>query len=204
MKSHFDDSAKDWDDKKIRTANVKNISIALKKRITFSKEQSILDFGVGTGLLAWEIASQVKSIFGIDTSEEMLKVFRSKDWPCEIEAANIDLLNQVPDQKFDGIISSMTMHHVQPVEDYFKAFHKILKPGGFVAIADLEVEDGTFHTGGNEGVFYFGFEREDIKSKLENNGFTQVTFDPASVIRKEIANGEQREFPVFLLVAMKE
>ena len=65
----------------------------------------------------------------------------------------------------------------------------------------METEDGSFHTGGNEDVFYFGFDKKEFKSKLENNGFTQVTFDPANVIEKEIATGEQKAFPVFLMVA---
>ena len=42
------------------------------------------------------------------------------------------------ERRFDGIISSMTLHHVENVAALFRVFHGLLNDGGFLALADLE------------------------------------------------------------------
>ncbi len=203
MSKHFDESAKDWDKKQRRIVNAQNIAAAIRRHIDLQSDYKILDFGTGTGLLAWELSSSVGYILGVDTSEEMLKVFADKDWVCRTDTAKMELDKELPDEKFDGIISSMTLHHVKSVKDYLEAFYQLLKDGGFIAIADLDKEDGSFHTSGNEGVFHLGFQRKTLKKQLEEVGFQGIEFDVANVIEKETAEGEMKKYPVFLVVAKK-
>ena len=203
MSEYFNESAKDWDKKQRRVENAQKIATAIKNRIPLSSNQKILDFGTGTGLLAWEIAPSVEYILGVDTSEEMLKLFSAKDWPCKIDILNIDLSKNKPNDTFDGIISSMTLHHVENIKAYFTTFHKTLKKGGFLALADLETEDGSFHTSGNQGVYHLGFSQNLIKTALEAVGFDNITFDIANVIEKEMEGGDKKQFPIFLVTARK-
>ena len=51
------------------------------------------------------------------------------------------------------------MHHVKDTDNMVKQFAVHLKPGAKIALADLDTEDGSFHTKGVEGVYHNGFER---------------------------------------------
>jgi hypothetical protein len=37
-------------------------------------------------------------------------------------------------------------HHVRDIGAMFRRFHEMVNPEGFIAIADLDKEDGSFHT----------------------------------------------------------
>ncbi len=76
----------------------------------------------------------------------------------------------------------------------FRTFRSILRPGGRVALADLDREDGTFHKPEITDVHHLGFERGDIRAQLLNAGFEGIEDATAFVHRR---NG--REYPVFLV-----
>jgi 2-polyprenyl-3-methyl-5-hydroxy-6-metoxy-1,4-benzoquinol methylase len=100
-------------------------------------------------------------------------------------------------RQFDGIISSMTLHHIADIPALFRRFHLMLKPGGFIALADLDSEDGSFHTE-DTGVCHFGFDRADIAALARTAGFIDVQVVDASVVQKP-----QGQYPVFLLTAQR-
>ncbi|MDY8134276.1 class I SAM-dependent methyltransferase [Aquimarina sp. 2201CG5-10] len=85
---------------------------------------------------------------------------------CEIQILEMDLTTEKLNEKFDSIISSMTLHHINNVDELFKTFYTLLNDKGTIAIADLDTEDGSFHTT-DTGVFHHGFDRKEFK-KLEN------------------------------------
>ena len=78
-------------------------------------------------------------------------------------------------------------------------FAEQLKPGGFLALADLDSEDGSFHAPGTEGVFHHGFDRVTLQSTLEIAGFDDVQFVTALEVEKE----GKGPFTVFLVTARK-
>jgi len=53
----------------------------------------------------------------------------------------------------------MALHHIESTQALVQVFSDHLKPGGMVALADLDKEDGSFHPEGSEGIFHRGFER---------------------------------------------
>lgn len=196
--SHFDKKAKDWDKGKVRVNGALVIADAISKRYNFHKEMDVLDFGVGTGLLGFEIASRVKKVYGIDTSPKMLEQVREKNSSeLSIEPVLQDIIETPIKQEFDALISSMTLHHIEDLEKFFFTIHKNIKDGGFIAIADLEVEDGTFHSD-NTGVFHFGFEEKKLIEVAQKCGFRNVMFENINTIKKP-----HKEFGVFLLTASK-
>jgi hypothetical protein len=71
-----------------------------------------------------------------------------------------------------------------------------LKPGGQVALADLDSEPGTFHPTEMQGVFHSGFDRAALQSILAKHGFHDIRFTTAITVQKE-----GRQYPVFLVVA---
>ena len=157
-KDYFENKSQDYEKDKNRTNNVENIAGAVKKKVSLNKSMRIMDFGSGTGLLLEKIAPFVGKITAVDISKSMNTELGAKrdKLGCELEIIEMDLSKTKLDRKFDGIMSSMTMHHVEDIENMFIDFHNMLNENGFIAIADLDKEDGTFHKE-DTGVFHFGF-----------------------------------------------
>ncbi len=198
MADHFQDRAKTWDKGDIRVNGAKTIANAIEKKIKLHKEMDILDFGVGTGLLGFEIAKATKKVYGVDTSAAMLEKLKEKNTPeLNITPFCQDIIEQPLEMSFNGLVSSMTLHHVQDLEAFFTTIHKNLHENGFIAIADLEIEDGTFHSD-NTGVYHYGFKKEELSNVAKKCGFKDVVFENINTIKKT-----HREFGVFLLTAKK-
>lgn len=196
--SHFDKRAKTWDSGDIRVNGAATIADAIKEKITLKKDMDIMDFGVGTGLLGFIIAEDVKKVYGVDTSTQMLAKLQEKNSSeVSIEAIHQDIVKEPLSQTFNGVVSSMTLHHVEDLKAFFDVIYKNINDDGFIAIADLESEDGTFHSD-NAGVFHFGFEDKELCKIVEKSGFKNVKFENINTINKP-----NRDFGVFLLTATK-
>jgi hypothetical protein len=91
----------------------------------------------------------------------------------------------------------MTMHHIKDVTAMLGKFFAMLNDGGFIAIADLEREDGTFHKE-DTGVHHAGFATEEIAKVAADIGFANVTIPIVSVVHKP-----QGDYPVFLLMGWR-
>ena len=195
----FADRAADWDREGHRVDNVENIATAIRDRIPFEPTMEIMDFGSGTGLLLERVAPLVRKICAVDTSPSMNAELAGKagSLDCELEILEVDLTEARLERCFDGIVSSMTLHHVEDIAELFRIFHGLLNEGGFLALADLETEDGSFHPD-NEGVHHFGFDREALIDTARDAGFRDPEVSTASVLRKP-----HGDFPVLLLTAMR-
>jgi ubiquinone/menaquinone biosynthesis C-methylase UbiE len=190
-KDFFAQKAKDYD--------VSTIAQTMLKEVPFSKEMSIMDFGSGTGLLLSEIAPYVGEITAVDISTSMIEILKSKkvEIQCPLQIVQMDLTKDTLDKKFDAIISSMTIHHIKDTLTLFKKFHSLLKEKGTIAIADLDTEDGSFHTE-DTGVFHCGFDRDAFVQMVKDAGFKEIKIQDASIIAKPTAN-----YSVFLVTAKK-
>ena len=195
----FAHKSKSWDMSSKRVQNAKSIAELIVKNIDLDKKMELMDFGAGTGLLSYFVAPFVGKIVAVDNSPSMLKEFETKcdAFACETEIVEKDMNSETLDRKFDGIISSMTIHHLEDTIALFRKLYEMLKDGGFIAIADLDSEDGSFHSD-NAGVFHHGFDREALQAIAEEVGFRDVHFDTASTIKKP-----HRDFTVFLMTAKK-
>jgi 2-polyprenyl-3-methyl-5-hydroxy-6-metoxy-1,4-benzoquinol methylase len=91
----------------------------------------------------------------------------------------------------------MAMHHVEDTDRLLDRLTELLNPGGWIALADLDSEDGSFHQDA-EGFIHHGFDRETLIEKLKDCGLEDIKTRTAHTIRKE--NGD---YPVFLLTAYR-
>ncbi len=203
-KDYFNESANKWD-KPMRVALARAVAEAITNNVRLSKTMTAMEFGCGTGLIAMALAPLVKSVLAVDMSENMLAVLEDKiarTGARNISTRQLDFSrDELPVERFDLIFSSMALHHIKDVDGLTARFHSLLNPGGIVALADLDTEDGGFH-GDIPDVFHLGFDREELRSLLEKNGFTDVCATTAYVMKKENAlTGKQAEFPVFLMTA---
>ena len=104
----------------------------------------------------------------------------------------------MPARAFDIIYSLMTLHHIPDTSGILERFRAALAAPGFLCLADLDTEDGSFHGAGFDG--HLGFDRGELAAKARRAGFTSVDFTTAYTMTKAVGNGH-RTFPIFLMVA---
>lgn len=198
-KDYFQHKAEGYEKVSQRVENVDKIANAIIRHIELKPRMQLMDFGSGTGLLLERIAPSVRSISAVDVSSSMNAQLEKKRalLECDLEIIELDLSIKPLERQFDGIISSMTMHHVKNTGAMLTRFHSLLKPEGFIAVADLDAEDGSFHSE-DTGVFHFGFNREALIEATKESGFSRVTMTTANTIHKP-----QGDFSVFLLTAYR-
>jgi predicted methyltransferase len=97
----------------------------------------------------------------------------------------------------------MTLHHIKDTALLLVKFFEILKPGGMLCIADLDPDEGLFHSD-NTGVFHYGFERENLKAEFEKAGFSNVKDITAAEVTKSVPDGGERKFSLFLISGKKK
>ncbi len=207
--NHFDRSAANWDAAPQRAELANAVGEAIMQLVRPTREMDVLDYGCGTGLVGVFLLPHVRSVVGADSSPAMLQVLDDKiraNGLRHIRTEKLDLeRDPVHDSRYHLIVSSMVTHHVADVDSLLAAFRRMLHPGGFLAIADLDVEPGLFHSPeAVESVHHHGFDRGRLKERLLCAGFTDAKDTTAHVIRKPGANGGIREFPVFLIVGQRE
>jgi predicted TPR repeat methyltransferase len=193
----FADHAADWDERPVPLQIAQGVGAALEARVAFAAADVVLDFGAGTGLLAGRISGRVRHVHAVDVSAAMLaRLAEKEELRGKVTAHCHDLLAAPLGLGCDAVVSAMAMHHVADTAALLRALRAELRPGGQLALADLDAEDGTFHPPGTEGVFHAGFDRAALGALLAEAGFRSVAFETAVVVHKG-----GRAFPIFLVTA---
>lgn len=197
MTDLFHDKAADWDSRPIPVQITEGVGRALAARVPLAPDLTVLDFGAGTGLLTGTVAPHVAHVHAVDISEAMLERLASKEELRGKVTIHAQDLTAAPlGVRVDLVVSAMAMHHVEDTAGLLRALAGHLRPGGRLALADLDAEDGSFHPPGTEGVFHAGFDRDALAGPLGAAGFVDVAFETATEVHRE-----GRSYPVFLLTA---
>ncbi len=200
MPDHFQEKAADWDNQPVPAQISAGVFEALRSRLAWHAELTVMDFGAGTGLIAGKIAPLVNRIHAVDVSPAMLEQLAKKEELADKVTIHCrNLLEKPLDLEVDLIVSAMAMHHVEDTRALLSTLHAHLRPGGKVAIADLEAEDGTFHPEHVDGLFHHGFDREDLSRLMHETGFTEVEIETACDVYRD-----GRHYPVFLAIGTRE
>lgn len=205
-KRDFDKEAAAWDENPGRVKLANEVADAIIREAKPSSTMNALDYGCGTGLVTLRLQPLVRTITGADSSSGMLGMLESKAKKQQLSNVRTRLVDfekgETLEGKFDLVVSSMTLHHVKDTARLFQQWHELLLPGGVLAVADLDTEDGSFH-GDNTGVHHMGFDRQHLEEMLGKAGFGSVRHTTAANMVREAAGGGSRSFPVFLVVALK-
>jgi len=205
-KRNFDEEAVNWDQVPTRVKVAQDIAQSMIRELSPRPDMDVLDFGCGTGLLTLALQPLVRSITGVDSSPGMLDVFQKKikeQHLSNVKAKHLDLdKGDVLTGSYHLIVSSMTLHHVKNISPLLKQLYSILLSSGRLAIADLDLDDGKFHSN-NDGVFHFGFDRTKLRKAFTETGFENVQDVSAAEVSKANLNKEMRQFTVFLMTGQK-
>ena len=205
-KRNFDQAAGTWDDNLSRVKLAEEIAQAISRQIVLTTEMDVLDFGCGTGLLTLHLQPSVRSIKGVDSSPGMLEVLKGKITRLGLTNVQTELVDidrgQSLTGEYDVVVSSMTIHHIPNIEPLLKQFYHVIKPGGYLGIADLDLDGGLFHSD-RTGVFHPGFDRATLSRLFTQTGFDDLQTATAAAVEKPDPNGQMRQFSVFLIVGRK-
>jgi len=201
--NEFDIKAAEWDNNPMHLDRSEAIANGIKIAVPLNREMKVLEFGAGTGITSFLLKDRVKEITLMDNSSEMVKVMNEKiraSNTINLKALNFNLEHaDYENEKFDLVITQMVLHHVADIDLIISRFRKLLNPGGYLAIADLYTEDGSFHGPGFTG--HKGFDIEELSGLLGKHGFINISSGKCFVINKEISDGITKQFDVFLLIA---
>ena len=204
--TYFDERAKDWDANPQRVERARITAQAIRNAIPFRPNLTALELGCGTGLLSFALQPDFASITLADTSQGMLDVLSDKIKTAGVENMHplrLDLASDpLTESRFDIIYSLMTMHHIPGTDQVLRQCHALTAPRGWLCIADLEKEDGSFHQDTPDFDGHDGFDRDALQSKVEAAGFENVRFSTVFSVRKRIDDVE-KVFPLFLMTASR-
>ena len=201
--NRFDEAAKTWDKRQVSIESSDACVQDLLTNVQLKDNASILDYGCGTGFIAFALKNETNNVTGMDYSSGMIDVFNNK--VAEFELDNIRAIKhnmneeELPKEEFDLIISSKTMHHIKDTNMFFKKSYDALKDGGVLCINDLDKEDGSFHKDqNNDGVEHYGYEKEELFSIAKNLGFEVLAY---KIVYKQLKN--EQYYPLFNLIVKK-
>lgn len=154
IKKHFEDEASEFDAIIQRLIPFYNEMIdALVCAIPFSHEKvfSMIDLGCGTGTIAQSVKLQYPKvkITCVDIAEKMLEIAREKIGG-DITCIQADLNEFEFFEKYDLIVSSLALHHLENDGDKFAFYKKIFSSlnqnGVFINAdvvlgSDVEIQD---------------------------------------------------------------
>jgi len=201
---YFDDKAGTWDSDPVKQERALAVATAMRQQIPLAQDWHALEYGCGTGLLSFVLYSDLGRVTLADSSPGMLAVLEKKIVAAQahnLYPLRLDLAcDPLPTERYDLIYSLMTLHHVSDTDRLLRDFHALLHPGGWLGIADLDQEDGSFHGAGFTG--HCGFDRAALQTQLLKAGFGNVALTTCYRMKKATDQGI-RDYPLFLAVATR-
>ncbi len=202
--NEFNIKALNWEKNPEHIERTQAVFEAMLDMIPVNRQMNALEFGAGTGLLSFALQKSFAFITLMDSSEEMIRIAQEKidaEKITNMKSLCLDLEKEDYPGAFDIIYNQMVLHHIQDIKGLFNKFFLLLNHGGFLAIADLFKEDGTFHGEGFTG--HKGFDVSELSKILKEIGFINIKYRSCHIQKKKTESGLIKKFPLFLLVAGK-
>ncbi len=201
MATDFDERASTWDDDPAKVRRARVVAEAIRAAVPHDSSTRLLEYGAGTGLVSQALADHVGPITLADPSKGMRAMIADKvavgTLPSDARIWDLDLAtDDVPDDRFDLVVTVMTLHHIHDLAPVLDGFASLLGDGGHLCVVDLEEEDGSFHDSDADFDGHHGFGRAALTGQLEVAGFTGVRFERCHEVEKEGAT-----YPLFLAVS---
>jgi putative AdoMet-dependent methyltransferase len=154
--SYFDEKSKEWDKKAWICQVSKLASQSIRETLgdeLCSSISSAMDFGCGSGTLALQLLSLNDNVrvCGVDSSQGMIDVFvqkvaavdESERNRCEARCVLLKGSDgaQLGSRRFDLIVSSLTLHHIDDIDALLRTLRAYLGDRGRLVVFDLEETD---------------------------------------------------------------
>lgn len=201
--NYFDDEAATWDDEPAHVERTNAIAEAIAARVPLSPEWDVLEYGGGTGALARLLADRVRTVLLVDSSMGMIAEARRRLEGEEIAVDPVLLdfeTDPLPRRRFDAVVASMVLHHIDDVGAMLVRFAELLDDDGYLVAADLARDpDGEYHGPGFTG--HHGIGEDEIAALLADAGLRVESIETVFHVVRRDAAGAERRFPIWLAVA---
>jgi ubiquinone/menaquinone biosynthesis C-methylase UbiE len=131
----YDASAPTYDGR-YAAGNMGGVAQALTTLIERQQARRILEAGCGTGHWLSHLRTQVQQVVGLDLSPGMLKQAQRGD--LRLLACGQAAQLPFPAQLFDVIFAVNAVHHFPDPQLFVAEAHRLLKPGGTLAIIGMD------------------------------------------------------------------
>jgi SAM-dependent methyltransferase len=157
----------------------------------------VADLGCGPGQIAAYLATRRVSVEGLDLSPEMIAQARAAHPAIEFRVGDLFALPYA-DASLGGIVAFYAIVHTPTAELEFRDFHRVLAPGGLVAVAfhigDMETHVDELWGEPTSLDFYF-HPTDAVIAALARAGLTVE----ARLEREPYANAEHPSRRAYLL-----
>ncbi len=195
----YDKIATDYEKRHLRFKGIEELAKFIK---LLKSNPKVLDAGCGFGRELLAFTSQGFDTYGIDASEELLKLAKKRAPKAKIKL--VDLRKKLPfkDNFFDGVWARNSLHHLEPpsLEFALSEIKRVLKPAGILFIEWKEGEKGTItkeEVAGGRERYYNLMPNSKLVKLIESAGFKIIenyTFDWVK------RYGEKRQFASFIVI----
>ncbi len=203
--NEFDIKALTWDQNPMIWNRANAIAKEIRNNVPLNKNMTALEFGAGTGVTSFILKDLLKEITLMDNSAEMFRIMQEKikdSGVKNLKAVDFNLETGIyEDGTFDFLFNQMVLHHITDIPGIIKKFYSLLNPGGYLALADLYPEDGSFHGDGFTG--HKGFDPEEMSKLVFAQGFSDVSYRKCYTMNKQISDSVNKQFDIFLLTARR-
>ena len=198
----FDARAATWDDDPAKVERAQAVADAIARHVPLAPSMRAIEYGAGTGLPVVHAARPARRRDARRFVGRHARRCRGQD---RRRQRSSDARGQTrPTRRCPA--GAVSPHHLlgddaatyPDTDAILRRFHAALARPGYLCIADLDTEDGSFHGPGVD--VHHGFDRAGLAAKARAAGFASVEFSTAHVMTKAV-NGTPRQFPVFLMVA---
>ncbi len=156
----------------------------------------LLEVGLGTGGLLSLLRQRASRLVGVDQSQAMLQQAARRIADAGLDGIDLRLgeMAHLPlaDGEVEGAILNMVLHHAPQPEAVFRELRRVVRPGGWVLVADLQRHEQEWV---REEIAdqWLGFDEAELNSWLQQVGLQPQIYRPIA--------GQPGESPVFLLLA---
>jgi len=111
---------------------VKTFTLRLKQVAPYKSSGKALDIGCGPGYFLTAAQKLGFDVYGLDPSDYIVSQAQ-KTWGDRVQLGLIESASYAP-ESFDLVVAFDTFEHIYDPKQFLSAIHKVLKPGGVLAI----------------------------------------------------------------------
>jgi SAM-dependent methyltransferase len=118
---------------------------AVIELVPVDPEARWVEIACGPGLIARAMGPRIGSVVGLDLTPAMIEKARADATAAGVENVSFELGDatalDLPDDSFDGAVTRFSLHHIPAPVRVLEEMRRVVKPGGFVVIADHVTDD---------------------------------------------------------------
>lgn len=167
-------------------AGYKKILNEIYNCILKNSSKNVLDIGFGTGTLTTKLYENGCNIFGQDFSDKMIELAKDKMPNAKLFKGDFSkgLVNELKNQKYDAIIATYSLHHLNDKEkvNFIKELLLLLNENGKIYIGDVmfekreDLEHCKIECGDGWDIDEIYFVYDEIKQYFKNIEFIKFSY----------------------------